>query len=697
MGIFGLGSHKRTRAEGRAEPQLFSDRRRPTGGHKLQRRRKPLFFRFVAWGVMLCLWGLIALAGLTVYVWFSLDQQGLFRVPEREPGMILMASNGEVIAERGTFFGDEIRLDEVPPYVPQAVMAIEDRRFYRHFGVDPVGLARAAVSNFRAGHVVEGGSTITQQLAKNLFLKPERTMQRKLQEVVLALWLEAKYTKDDILQLYLNRVYYGAGAIGIEKAAQKYFRKSARDVTLGEAAILAGVLKAPATYNPINHPKAARARAADVIRDMAGAGFITPTEADEALNRPATAKPVEYISASHYLVDWVAEQIPDLIGKLDQSIIVETTLDQNLQRIAEKAVRQRVIKEGSKLNVSQGAAVVLDMRGAVLAMVGGKSYIRSQFNRAVKARRQPGSSFKPFVYLTALDQGMTPDSIAVDEPVRIGDWEPENYKRKYLGRVSLKKAMALSLNTVAAKLAVEVGPANVITTAHRLGINSELVPNASIALGTSEVTLLEMTSAFAPFANGGAAVAPFVVTRIISRDGKIIYERHGGGLGRVVDTWQVGAMNTMLREVVRSGTGKRAQIEGQDVAGKTGTSQDYRDAWFLGYSPYLVCGVWVGNDNNSPTSKVTGGGLPASIWKDIMAPAHAVLDYSPLPGDYQTVAHRSVDQDGGLFGIFRDMLGRARERNADELDQFFDDFEDPTPRQRRQRISEELRKQRERR
>src|SRR5687767_12466810 len=367
MGIFGLGSRRRRgRSDGRAEPRLFSERVRPPNP-RTQRRRKPLVFRILAWGVMLCLWGLIGLAGLTAYVWFSLDQQGLFQIPEREPGMILLASNGEVIAERGTFFGDEIRLDEVPPYVPQAVMAIEDRRFYSHFGIDPIGLGRAAVANFEAGRVVEGGSTITQQLAKNLFLKPERTVQRKLQELILAIWLEAKYTKDDILQLYLNRVYYGAGATGIEKAAQKYFRKSARDLTLGEAAILAGVLKAPATYNPINHPKAARARASRVINDMVEAGFITTTEAGDALSNPAAAKPVEYISAAQYLVDWVAEQIPDLIGKLDQSIIVETTLDQNLQKIAEKAVRQRVIKEGAKLNVSQGAAVVLDMRGAVLA------------------------------------------------------------------------------------------------------------------------------------------------------------------------------------------------------------------------------------------------------------------------------------------------------------------------------------------
>src|SRR5688572_30113558 len=587
--------------------------------------------------------------------------------------MILLASNGEVIAERGTFFGDEIRIDELPAYVPEAVIAIEDRRFRKHFGIDPTGLARAALANFRAGRIVEGGSTITQQLAKNLFLKPERTVQRKLQELVLAIWLEAKYSKDDILQLYLNRVYYGAGATGIEKAAQKYFRKSAREVNIGEAAILAAVLKAPATYNPINHPEAARARAGEVIRDMVAAGFITAEEADQAIGKPAAVKPVDYISATQYIVDWIAEQIPDLIGTLDQSIIVETTLDQSLQAIAEKSVRRRINSEGSKLNVSQGAAIVLDMRGAVLAMVGGKSYIRSQFNRAVKARRQPGSSFKPFVYLTALDQGMTPDSLAVDEPVRIGDWEPENYKRKYLGRVSLKKAMALSLNTVAAKLAVKVGPDNVITTAHRLGINSELVPNASIALGTSEVTLLEMTSAFAPFANGGSAVVPYVVSRIVSRDGKIIYEREGDGLGTVVEGWQVGAMNTMLREVVRSGTGKRAGIEGHDVAGKTGTSQDYRDAWFLGYSAYLVCGVWIGNDDNSPTSKVTGGGIPASIWKDIMVPAHAGLDYAPLPGDYQTVAHRSLDEGGGIFGMFRDMLGRARGRGEDEFDQLFEE------------------------
>ena len=661
MGIFRAG--KRRKGDGRREPRLYSDGGR-SGGRRPARGR-PLTYRILAWGFMLCLWGLIALGGLTAYVWFSLDQQGLFKIPDREPGMIVLASNGEVLAERGTFFGDEVRLDELPVYVPQAVIAIEDRRFYSHFGIDPIGLARAMVANYRAGHVVEGGSTLTQQLAKNLFLKPERTIQRKLQEMVLAIWLEAKFTKEDILQLYLNRVYYGAGAIGVEKAAQKYFRKSARDVALSEAAILAAVLKAPANYNPINHPNEARARAREVVKDMVEAGFITAREADRAAKAPAAVRPVDYVPSTQYIVDWIADQVPELVGTVDQSIIVETTLDQNLQAIAEKSVRQRVNNEGRKLKVGQGAVVVMDMRGAVVAMVGGKSYIRSQFNRAVSAKRQPGSSFKPFVYLTAMEQGMTPDSIAVDEPVRIGNWSPENYKRKYLGRVTLTRALSLSLNTVAAKLAVEVGPQNVITTAHRLGINSELQPNASIALGTSEVSLIEMTTAFAPFANGGRAVLPHVITRIITRDGRIVYERKGDGMGYVLSSSSLGAMNLMMRDVVTEGTGRRAQIEGQDIAGKTGTSQDYRDAWFIGYSAYLVCGVWVGNDDNSPTQKVTGGSIPAAIWKDIMAPAHQGLAYAALPGAYED---EQVQVAGdGIFDVLRDMFGSsARSEDFEE-------------------------------
>lgn len=670
MGILKPGPlGRKNKSASRREPKLFGENGK-AGSRQKYHRGKPIAFRLFAWALMFFLWGLIALGGLTAYVWLTLDKQGLFQIPDREPGMIILASNGEVVAERGAFFGDEVRIDELPVYVPQAVIAIEDRRFYSHFGVDPIGLLRAAFANFHAGHVVEGGSTITQQLAKNLFLKPDRTIERKLQEMVLALWLEAKYSKDDILQLYLNRVYYGAGATGVEKAAQKYFRKSARDVTIAEAATLAAVLKAPSNYNPITHPEEARARAQEVINDMVEAGFITRTEAKRAIDTPAAVRAVDYVPSSQYIIDWIADQLPDLIGTVKQSIIVETTLDQNLQPIAEKSVRQRVLNEGAKLAVGQGAVVVLNMRGAVLAMVGGKSYIKSQFNRAISAKRQPGSSFKPFVYLTAMDQGMTPDSIEVDEPVRIGDWEPENYKRQYLGPVTLKKALALSLNTVAAKLAVQVGPQNVVSTAHRMGINSELTPNASIALGTSEVTLLEMTTAFTPFANGGRAVLPYVITRITTKDGQIVYERKGNGLGYVISNSSLGAMNLMMRGVVTEGTGRRAQIDGQDIAGKTGTSQDYRDAWFIGYSPYLICGVWVGNDDNSPTRKVTGGSIPAAIWKDIMDPAHRGLQYAALPGEFE--ANDQTDfagnGGGGIVGVLRDMFGSLT-RGQDYNDQ----------------------------
>jgi penicillin-binding protein 1A len=653
---------------GRVEPQLFADRRaRASLRHK---RRRPLVFRLIGWAVTLAVWGIIALAGLTAYVWFSLDNQSLFRIPEREPGMIVLAANGDVLAERGAFFGDEVRTDELPTYLPKAVIAIEDRRFYRHFGIDVVGLARAMIANYRAGRIVEGGSTLSQQLAKNLFLDPERTFKRKLQEAVLALWLEAKFSKEEILQLYLNRVYFGAGATGVEKAAQRFFSKSARDVSLAEAAVLAGVLRAPSVLNPIHHPRQAQARAELVLRAMVESGFITQAEADKAVDAPAAVKSSEYLPATQYVVDWVSEQLPLLLGKIDQSIIVETTIFHNLQTLAEAAVRRRVNNEGGKLGVSQGAVVMMDMSGAVLAMVGGKSYLKSQFNRAVKAKRQPGSAFKPFVYLTALEQGLTPESVEIDEPVRFGDWEPDNYRHKYLGPVTLTRALAQSINSVAAKIAVNAGPQNVVTTAHRLGINSDLVANASLALGTSEVSLLEMTTAFTPFANGGRAVLPYVVTRVTTRDGEIIYERKGSGLGIVVADADVGAMNLMMREVVRSGTGKRARIDGQDIAGKTGTSQSYRDAWFVGYSPYLVCGVWVGNDDNRPTRNVTGGTLPADIWRDVMVPAHEGVEFAALPGDYQPVSESQYAGGGSLFDVLSDFFGGVRQHGWGEAEEY---------------------------
>ncbi len=405
------------------------------------------------------------------YAFLSLDKQGLFKIPEREPGMILLADDGNVLAERGSFFGDEVRLDELPSFVPQAVIAIEDRRFYQHFGVDFLGLLRAGFANLQAGRVVEGGSTITQQLAKNLFLQPDRTIERKFQEMILAFWLESKFTKDEILQLYLNRVYYGAGR---------------RRHRAGRAALLFP-LRPRRQPRPGSDPGGGAEGALGLQSDQpsgprhgagarwSSAAWWKPASSPRA--RPTASatlktavKVSSYLPATQYIVDYVSEQLPDLIGKYDQSIVVETTIDRKLQTAAERSVRRHLEREGAKLNATQAAVVTMNGLGDIKAMVGGRSYAKSQFNRAVKAKRQPGSAFKAFVYLTAIEQGATPESIEVDEPVQIGDWSPENYRRQYLGPVSLTRALALSLNTVAAKVAQAAGPPNVAATAKRLGI-----------------------------------------------------------------------------------------------------------------------------------------------------------------------------------------------------------------------------------
>ncbi len=681
MGLF--GGRKRHSASERREPQLF-DRKKRRGAkdpERPPRRRRSFLGWLFSFAFKSAVLGCIALAAMFGYVWFSLSQKGLLQIPELQPGIMLLAEDGTVLSEQGSFFGDQVRVSELPDYVPNALIAIEDHRFRSHFGVDPLSLVRAAYENFTAGRVVQGGSTITQQLAKNLFLKPERTYSRKAQELVLALWLETKFSKDDILQLYLNRVYYGSGATGIEKAAQVFYHKSAVDLNLTEAATLAGVLKAPTNYNPITRPDASAERAGLVIDAMVDAGFISQGEADQAINAPATVVASDYVPATQYVVDWVNEQLPLLVKNYDQSIIVETTIDPQLQLLAERSLRTHLNEEGRKLRVSQGAMVVMDTFGAVKAMVGGKSYKRSQYNRATKAMRQPGSTFKPFVFLAAMEKGYTPESVAIDQPIRIGSWQPENYNNKYLGRVTLRTAMANSLNSVAAQLANDVGPRNVVAVAHRLGITSHLGTDASIALGTSEVTLLELTSAFTPFANGGYSVVPFSVRRIVTRDGQIIYERSGDGLGQAMSNRNLGSMNSMMRAVVNEGTAKKAQIPDFDIAGKTGTSQDYRDAWFVGYSSYLVGGVWLGNDDNSPTRTVTGGSMPAAIWKDVMQVAHANLSPAPLPGYIEEQPESAdpylVSQDEGMDyeefetprrkrGFFERLFGGSDEPRAEK-------------------------------
>jgi penicillin-binding protein 1A len=618
---------------GRKEPQLFAERAKASAAReRAQKPRRSLFWWLFRKLFKLGVYASIALACVLGYAWFTLAQKGLFNIPEREPGIMMLASDGSVLAELGSFYGDETRLENLPDYVPNAIVAIEDRRFRSHYGIDPIGLTRAIYRNAMAGQMMEGGSTITQQLAKNLFLTPERTAWRKLQELVLAIWLERKFTKDEILQLYVNRVYFAGGTNGIARGARVLFNKDPADLSLQEAASLAALLKAPTRYNPSTNPDVAAERARLVLKAMVAQGYIADEEAEAAVNAPAGVKADDYVPAKQYAIDWIREQLPLLAKNYDQSIIIETTIDPILQADSEQSLRKRLQENGKKLKVSQGAMVVMTPGGAVRALVGGRSYKGSQFNRVTKAKRQPGSAFKPFVYVTALEQGYRPDTMTIDEPVQFGNWSPDNYRHKYLGQVTLETAFAQSLNAVAAKLTYDLSPESVDETAHRLGISSELGKDVSIALGTSEVTLLELTSAYAPFANGGEAVQPYVVTRITNRDGEVLYERLGSGLGKVIDESTLGDMNRLFRAVVRQGTAKKAQFGGFDVGGKTGTSQDYRDAWFIGFTSDLVAGVWVGNDDNTPTRNVTGGSLPVAIWTDVMSAAHAGLTPAALPG-----------------------------------------------------------------
>jgi penicillin-binding protein 1A len=607
-------------------PPREKKRRRAGGGSR------SLVRRGLYWSVVLTLWGAIAAVALVVWIGIRLPPIQSLEIPKRPPSVLILGVNGATLATRGDMGGAAVPLRELPDYVPKAFIAIEDRRFYAHHGVDPRGILRAVFADLLHRGASQGGSTITQQLAKNLFLTHERTVARKLQEVVLALWLEHKFSKAQILDLYLNRVYFGAGAYGVEAAAQRYFGKSARQLTLPEAALLAGLVQSPSRLAPSHNPDGAARRAGVVLAAMRELKLITADAEKFALAHPARAVPTAAAGSVNYVADWVMDAVDDLIGRFDNDIVVETTIDPALQSAAERALADVLAQKGEKLRVGEGALVAMTPNGQVRALVGGRSYAESQFNRAVAARRQPGSAFKPFVYLTALERGLTPDSVREDAPITIKGWKPENYEHEYFGPVTLTQALANSLNTVAVRLTLEVGPAAVVRTAYRLGISSLLEPNASIALGTSEVSLLELVSAYAPFANGGLAIAPHVIERIRGADGKALYTRSTQALGRIVDARYVAMMNTMMRETLVSGTARHADLPGWPAAGKTGTSQDFRDAWFIGYTSRLVAGIWLGNDDNAPTRKATGGGLPVEIWSRFMKVAHQGLAPSNLPG-----------------------------------------------------------------
>jgi len=597
-----------------------------------RRKGRSGIFRLIYWGAVLALWAVIAGIGTLVWIGIHLPPIQSLEIPKRPPSVLILGLNGATLATRGDMGGAAVPLNELPDYVPKAFIAIEDRRFYSHHGVDPWGILRAVVADVMHRGTSQGGSTITQQLAKNLFLTQERTVSRKLQEVALALWLEHKFSKVQILELYLNRVYFGSGAYGVEAAAQRYFGKSARQLTLAEAAMLAGLVQSPSRLAPSHNPDGAERRARLVLADMAEQKLIGDDAARLALAHPARAVKAAGAGSVNYVADWVMDAVNDLIGRFDDDIVVETSIDPALQGAAERALTETLAQKGEKLGVGEGALVAMTPDGIVRALVGGKSYAESQFNRAIAAKRQPGSAFKPFVYLTAIEHGLTPDSLREDAPIAVKGWKPENYEHEYFGPVTLTQALANSLNTVSVRLTLEFGPAAVTRTAYRMGITSVLEPNASIALGTSEVSPLELVSAYAPFANGGFGVSPHVVERVRTGDGKVLYGRSTQVIGRIVDARYVAMMNTMLHETLVSGTARHADLPGWAAAGKTGTSQDFRDAWFIGYTSHLVTGIWLGNDDNSPTRKATGGGLPVEIWSRFMKVAHQGTVPVALPG-----------------------------------------------------------------
>jgi 1A family penicillin-binding protein len=564
---------------------------------------------------------LVLALGYFVYCIATLPLDGGLEPEPTPSALVVEADNGDVFATRGVFKGDKLSAEEVPINLARAVVAIEDRRFYEHHGIDLFALLRAAYRNLTAGGVREGGSTITQQLARIAYLSPERTFKRKLQEAMLAIWLEHQLSKEEILTRYLNTAYFGANAYGVDAAAKRYFGKSAKDVSLSEAAMLAGLVRAPSALAPHRNLDGARERAALVLGAMVETGTLSGEQADAARQRPATLRvPPETPPGTNYFLDLADSDARRAAGSAAADLILRTTLDLDLQQVAERVIAHRLKTEGRVKKVSQAALVAMTPDGAILSMVGGRDYGESQFNRVTQAKRQPGSLFKTFVYLAAHEKGFGPQSTMTDRPIQVGDWEPQNYGGRFRGTVTLRTAFANSINSIAVQLSDAIGIRSVIETARRLGVQSELPPVPSLALGSAEVTLLEMTGAFAANAANAERVEPYAVRTIRNGD-EVLYTR-SNSFASAKHPDARATIRDLLTAVVREGTGRAAQINGL-VAGKTGTSQEHRDAWFVGFTSNLVVGVWVGNDDNKPTKNVTGGDLPARIWHDFVTRAGA--------------------------------------------------------------------------
>ena len=610
-------AHRRKKSVSSAETSE-NDVRKRKSRKKTKKSKKSSSWKIKA--VMVLIWLAlffgILLGGFVFYCYKTLPDFSKALYVERQPGVKILAADGRELTSYGSIFAEPVDVDKLPRYVYQAVIDTEDRRFFQHGGFDYIGFARAMVVNLVKMRYAQGASTITQQVAKNLFLTREKSIKRKVQEFLLAQWLEKHFTKKQILNIYLNRVFFGSGAYGLNAAAKRFFNKSAKDLNLREAAILAGALKAPSRYNYFNNKKAALERSEVVLKLMLRAGTISLKEWENAINLPIGEANKDKILDIRYFGDFIMSEITKLIKTYNDDIYVKTTLDYNLQRRAEYILR-KYIRDNRDKNVTEGAVVILDRKGAIKAMVGGANYNQSQFNRATQALRQAGSSFKLFVYLTAFENGFSPNELLADEPIRIDDWEPQNYDRKFRGAVSLKQAFAQSLNVATVDLATYLNLEDIISMALKLGVTTDVADEPAIILGAADVRVIDMAAAYAATANGGFAVFPYAVREITDTDGGRIYQYKSFPRERVLQPTTVQNINILLREVVENGTGKKAR-KVNNARGKTGTSQNYRDAWFIGSNDKFTAAVWLGNDDNSPMKEIGGGSLPTQIWADIM-------------------------------------------------------------------------------
>lgn len=589
---------------------------------KLKHQPRPsLLKRLFKLGFLAAIWGSIALAFLVFIYAYDLPNIREAMKFDKRPSITILANDQSVFTRYGDSQGRYYSASELPENVVNAILATEDRRFYSHFGIDPIGLSRAMATNIVSGRVVQGGSTITQQLAKILFLTPERTLSRKFKEALTSLWLEYAYSKDEILSAYINRVYLGSGTYGFDAAAQRYFGRNITQVSLPQAALLAGLLKAPSRYSPLNNPELSQKRMITVLGAMEDAGFIDEAAYQDAITYKVTK--ADHAYQVDYFTSYIIDRITPYTGSNSNDLIIYTTIEPRLQDAAQKIVSDTVSSVENDRNVHQGAALVLRKDGGIAAMVGGRDFGKSEYNRAIQAERQAGSSFKPFVYLTAIEKlGLTPDDMVEDKPINIDGYAPQNYDKTYHGVIPLKQAFGLSLNTVSVQMAYKSGISSVIQTARRAGLTGDMPRDLSLALGSASTSMIDMTAAYAVIANDGRAVQPFAIKRIKTIEGEVLFEHDEYSPPSVFNKSDIYMLKDMMYYGVEQGTGKRARMDKRSVFGKTGTSEDYRDAWFIGFTDNYIGAVWMGNDDNSPTNGITGGSYPAMMWKRIMVEAH---------------------------------------------------------------------------